>query len=87
MGEFPNELMMKYLFYKVNKDHIYNIKYIVEGFENWMTVSTVSEEIGKIQITLPADFMAECLDILDDLSLQFTMIRVNDNPDISQGNF
>jgi len=78
---------MKYLFYKVNRDDIYKIKYIVECFDNWMTVSTVNEEIGKIQITIPPDFLSECQEILDDLSTRFTMVRVDDNPDVSQGNF
>lgn len=78
---------MKYLFYKVNKNDIYPLKYVLEGFENWMTVSTVNEEIGKIQITVAADFLVECQEILEDLSKKYTMIPVEDNQERSQGNF
>lgn len=78
---------MKYLFYKVRTEDIYPIKFIVEGFENWMTVSTIDEVHSKIQITIAPDFLAECQTILEDLSNRYLMIPLDEPIDKSQGNY
>lgn len=78
---------MIYLFYKVRKADICLIKFILEAYENLMTVSTVDEADSKIQVTIAPDFLDDCRGTLDDLSKQFLMIPVNDSADQSQGNY
>lgn len=78
---------MHYLFYKMRKEDICIVKFILEAYENLMTISTVDEELPKIQITVADDFVGECLEILEDLSKRFTLIRLDDPPHISQGNY
>ncbi len=78
---------MIYLFFKIKKEDVYPIKFILEGFENMMIVSTVDEELPKIQITIAPDFETECRKILKDLSQKYLMIPVEDNPHVSQGHF
>ena len=78
---------MNYLFFKVRREDIYAIKFILEGFENWMTVSTIDENLSKIQITISPDSLPECRDIIADLQTQFTMIPVDEEIKRSQGNY
>lgn len=78
---------MVYLFYRVQREDIYPIKYLLEGFENLMTVSTVDEAHCKIQISLTPDFLEECEQILADLGNRFSMIRLSDDPTRSQANY
>lgn len=78
---------MNYLFYTVRTEDIYPIKFILEGFENWMVVSTVDEAHSKIQISVAADFLKECEEILSDLQKTYTMIRLDEPIDRSQGNY
>lgn len=78
---------MIYLFYKVRRPDICLIKFILESYENMMTVSTVDEADSKIQVTIAPDFLDDCRGILDDLAKNFVMIPVPDSPDISQGNY
>ncbi len=78
---------MCYLFFKVRTEDIYPIKFILEGFENWMTVSTVDKHHSKIQITIAPDFLDECRTILEDLKGQYLMIPIDEPIDRSQGNY
>lgn len=78
---------MTYLFYKVRKEDICIIKFILESYENLMTLSTVDQNLPKIQITIAPDFLDDCLAILDDLQKQFLMILLKDPSDVSQGNY
>ncbi len=78
---------MNYLFFKVRREDIYALKFILEGFENWMTVSTIDENLSKIQITISPDSLEECQKIIADLQTQFTMIPVDEEIHHSQGNY
>jgi len=76
-----------YLFYKVRKQDIHYIKSIIEGYENLMVVSTVDEDLPKIQVTLAPDFYDDCVEILKDLQKRFLMIQLDEPKDVSQGNY
>lgn len=78
---------MIYLFYKVRKEDIYAIKFLLEGFENWMIVSTIDEELCKIQISIASDFLEDCKKIIEDLRKKFLMIPLDESYHISQGHF
>lgn len=78
---------MKYLFYKVQKEDIFLIKFIIESYENLMVLSTIDKDLPKIQITVAPDFFEDCVEILEDLSKTFPMIRLNEPEDITQGNY
>lgn len=78
---------MIYLFYKLRMEDIYPVKFILEGFENMMIVSTVDELLPKIQITIAPDFLEDCLRIMADLMKDFLLIPIADPDHVSQGNF
>ncbi|MDO8519539.1 MAG: DUF4911 domain-containing protein [Deltaproteobacteria bacterium] len=78
---------MIYLFYKVRAQDIYLIKFILESYENLMTVSTIDERESKIQVRIAADFLGDCREILEDLGKRFLMIPIDDSPEVSQGNY
>lgn len=82
-----SDTCMIYLFYKVRAQNICLIKFLLESYENMMTVSTVDERESKIQVRVASDFLEDCRDILEDLGKQFLMIPVEDPPEISQGNY
>ena len=52
-----------------------------------MTVSTVDERESKIQVRIAPDFLEDCTEIIEDLAKQFLMIRLDDPPEVSQGNY
>lgn len=79
---------MHYLFFKVPRDKIFIIKFLVESYENMMEISTIDKDEGKIQITIAPDFLKDCKDILKSLSEEFGMISLtNENPKLSQGSY
>lgn len=78
---------MIYYFYRVNNEDIYLIKFILESFENIMTVSTVDEALPKIQITIAPDFLKDAEDILGDMAKRFPMQKIPDPSNFSQGNY
>lgn len=79
---------MIHLFYKVDTANIARIKFLLEGYENIFSVSTVDEMLPKIQITVPEDFFDEAQEILKDLQDNlFYMEKIFDDPHLSQGNF
>lgn len=78
---------MYYLFYKVRSQEIHLIKFILESYEHMMLVSTVDEELPKIQITIAKDFLDDCKKIIDNLQKDLFMVQINDPPNVSQGNY
>jgi len=78
---------MIYLFYKVRKADIHSIKCLIEAYENLMVVSTVDEELSKIQVTIAPDFYEDCVKILEDLKKRFMMIQLDEPKEVSQGNY
>lgn len=78
---------MRYLFYKMRKEDICLVKFILESYENLMTLSTVDEELPKMQITVAPDFFDDCLAILEDLGKRFPLYRLDEPSDVSQGNY
>lgn len=80
-------LKMHYFFYKVAKDDIYKIKFILEAYENMMSVSTVDDDMPKIQISVAPDFIDDARAILDDLNTSLYMEEIFDDPTASQGKY
>lgn len=78
---------MIYLFYSIKPQDIYAIKYILESYENLMTISTVDAQKQKIQVTIAPDFEEECREILKDLQTKFEMHQLDEPANISQGNY
>jgi hypothetical protein len=78
---------MRYLFYKVAKDDIYKIKFILEAYENMMSVSTVDDDMPKIQISVAPDFLDDARAIIDDLKTKMYMKELSDDPTVSQGKY
>ncbi|MBF0105132.1 MAG: DUF4911 domain-containing protein [Deltaproteobacteria bacterium] len=78
---------MHYLFYKVNKADIFMIKFLLEGYENMAQVSTIDEDLPKIQISVVPDLLDECLVIIDDLKKRFFMQQLDEDCTKSQGNY
>lgn len=78
---------MIYKFFIVREPDIFLIKFILESYENILTVSTVDEAANKIQVTIPPDFIKEAQDILEDLGKRFVMIPVVEDESKSQGNY
>ena len=78
---------MIYLFYKVNKDDIFMIKFLLEAYENMAQISTADESLPKIQITVAPDFLNDVLNIIEDLKSQFYMERIFDDETRSQCNY
>ena len=79
---------MKYLFYKVDKNDIYMIKFLLEGYDNMASVTTIDQDMPKIQITVAPDFETEVLEIVDDLKSRFYIERLTgEDESKSQGNY
>jgi len=78
---------MVYLFYKVQKTDIYMIKFLLESYENMTQVSTVDQELPKIQITVAPDFIDDVLLIIEDLKNKFFMQRLEEDETVSQGRY
>lgn len=78
---------MIYAFYKVCKEDIYQIKNLLEAYENILNVSTIDEAISKIQITIAPDFLTDAENILKDLETRFQMQRLEEPSHLSQGVF
>ena len=78
---------MHYLFYKVNKADIAIIKAILESYENMAQISTIDENIPKIQITIAPDFLSEITEVLDDLKKRFYLQQLAEDPTKSQGKY
>lgn len=78
---------MKYLFYRVQKEDIFMIKFLIESYDNMMVLSTIDKDACKIQITIAPDFFEDCLDILNDLKKKYPMERLEEPDDVSQGNY
>lgn len=78
---------MIYLFYKVPADQIYKIKFLLEAYENIMSVSTVDDGIPKIQVAVAPDFIDDARAIIDDLKNQIYMEAILDDPGITQGKY
>lgn len=78
---------MHYLFYKVNKTDIAMIKAILESYENRVQISTIDENIPKIQITIAPDFLNDILEIISDLKQRFYMQELDEDPTKSQGKY
>jgi len=78
---------MHYLFYKVNKTDIYLIKFLLEAYENMTQVSTVDEDMPKIQITVAPDCLDDVQIIIEDLKTKFYMQKIEDDATKSQGNY
>lgn len=78
---------MIYLFYKVDKNDIYKIKFLVEAYENIMCVSTVDDNMPKIQIAVAPDFLEDAKAIIADLQRTMYMQEIFDDPGVSQGKY
>lgn len=78
---------MHYLFYKVHKNDIFMIKFLLEGHENMVQVSTIDKTLPKIQITVAPDFLADVERILQDLQKRFFMQKLDENSSKSQGKY
>jgi len=78
---------MHYLFYKVSKDDIYKIKFILEAYENMMSISTVDDALPKIQISVAPDFVDDARAIIADLKTQVYLEEIFDDPTVSQGRY
>lgn len=78
---------MHYLFYKIRKDDLYMIKFLLESYENIAQVSTIDRNITKIQITIAPDFLQDIEMIIEDLKTRFYMEQIFDDPTVSQGNY
>lgn len=78
---------MYYAFYKVNKEDVWHIKFIVEAYDNIMNLSTIDKEVCKIQISIAPDLKDDAEKILKDLETRFSMQRLDDDPYVTQGNY
>lgn len=78
---------MIYFFYKVRKEDIFIIKFLLESYENIMVISTIDKEMPKIQITIAPDFEKDCEEILADMQTRFHMVRIDEPSNVSQGNY
>ncbi len=87
MSNHQQKISMHYLFYKIQKQDLYMIKFLIEAYENLMTISTVDEGMGKIQITVAPDFLEDCQMILKDMGQRFPMILLDEPSDRSQANY
>ena len=76
---------MHYLFYKVDRTKISDIKSILEAYENIFAVSTVCREIPKLQITVAPDFLEDAKEILKDMQERFYMEQLDEDCTKSQG--
>lgn len=78
---------MIYLFFQVHKPDIFLIKFILESYENLMTLTTVDPERGKIQVTVAPDFYEDCLAIIESLKDDFQLVQLDEPKDVSQGSY
>lgn len=78
---------MIYAFYKVRKEDIYQIKNLLEAYENILNVSTIDETVSKIQITIAPDFLEDAENILADLETRFQIEHLDEPNNMSQGLF
>lgn len=78
---------MHYLFYKVAKDDIYKIKFILEAYENMMSVSTVDNDLPKLQIGIAPDLLDDARAIIEDLKTKLYMEEIFDDSTVSQGKY
>jgi hypothetical protein len=79
--------LMVYLFYKVKQENIYMIKFLLEAHENMLSVSTVDNDLPKIQISIAPDLLDDALMIIDDLSKRFFMQRLDEDETKTQANY
>lgn len=63
------------------------IKFLLESYENLLTLSTVDKNAGKVQITIAPDYLADCQVILADMGKRFPMIQIFDDETKSQANY
>ena len=63
------------------------IKFLLEGYDNMMSVSTIDKEAGKIQITIAPDLLEDAKGILADLGNKFYMQALDEDPSKSQGQY
>lgn len=78
---------MHYLFYKVNKADIVQIKFLLEGYDGLCEISTVDRTLPKIQITVAPDFLPDVNAIIADLKKEFYMEKIEQDPKVSEGNY
>ena len=78
---------MHYLFYKVNKTDIHMIKHILEAYENMTQVSTIDQNMPKIQITVAPDYLEDVKGIIADLQTKFFMQQLEEDSTKSQGRY
>ncbi|MBU0506260.1 DUF4911 domain-containing protein [bacterium] len=63
------------------------IKHILEAHENMTQVSTIDQNIPKIQITIAPDYLDDVKEIIADLQTKFFMEQLDEDATKSQGRY
>ncbi|MEE9912602.1 MAG: DUF4911 domain-containing protein [Deltaproteobacteria bacterium] len=68
--------------FKLKKGDITLVQFILEGYEGWVTVSTIDPHIAIIQVQIIPDFLEDANGILDHLRGRFMLQEIP--PDMKQ---
>ncbi len=63
--------------YKLNRQNIAVVQFIVEGYEGMATVSTVDPHAAIIKISIMPDFISEINGLIDDLKKKHKIMEIN----------
>jgi hypothetical protein len=63
------------------------IKHILEAYENMTQVSTIDQNMPKIQITVAPDYLEDVKGIIADLQTKFFMQQLEEDSTKSQGRY
>ena len=63
------------------------IKFLLESYENMVQVSTVDQDLPKIQISVAPDFLADVLRIIEDLQTRFFLQPLDEDATKTQGRY
>lgn len=62
--------------FKIKTSDIMIVQYILEGYEGFMTVSTIDPKTAIIQVSIMPDFLQDVEDILETLKEQYRMQEI-----------
>jgi hypothetical protein len=63
------------------------IKFLLEGYDNMVQLSTIDMSIPKIQLTVAPDFLEMVLEIIEDLKTKYYLENLNEDSTKSQARY
>ncbi len=71
----PQKMIKKY--FKLKRKDIALVQFIIEGYEEMATVTTIDPQTAIIQISIIPDFISDMNSIIKDLKNKYKMEEIN----------